>query len=254
MAIAYLSGGTAAEAAILNCALGECRKNSALMQTRCPNPKCHLLFDVPDEREGKNGPCPQCGQVITLRSIALINEVERQHAMRARAQTPELDLKKGSLPAFSAAFEDIRSLWNVGSMFRTADGAGFGALCLCGITGCPPEKKIAKTSLGAEDHIPWMHAGSVLDVLPLFKERGAQIVVLEKIESSVLLDDALQRRLIRQPLCLVVGNEVAGVSAEALSHADVVCHLPMHGIKVSLNVAVAFGIAAYAIRAGAVQE
>lgn len=224
------------------------------MQTRCPNPKCHLRFDVPDEREGKNGPCPQCGQVITLRSIALINEVERQHAKRALAQTPALDLQSGPLPSFCAALEDIRSLWNVGSIFRTSDGAGFGALCLCGITGCPPEKKIAKTSLGAEDHIPWLHAGSVLDVLPLLKERGAQIVVLEKNDTSVLLDDALQRRLIRTPLCLVVGNEVAGVSAEALSHADIVCHLPMHGIKVSLNVAVAFGIAAYAIRAGAVAQ
>jgi len=224
------------------------------MQTRCPNPKCHLYFDVPDEREGKNGPCPQCGQVITLRSIAVINEVERQHEKRIRAQTPALDLKAGELPAFSAAFEDIRSLWNVGSMFRTADGAGFGALCLCGITGCPPEKKIAKTSLGAEDHIPWLHAGSTLDVLPLLKERGVQIVALEKNETSVLLDDALQRQQIRQPLCLVVGNEVAGVSAEALSYADIVCHLPMHGIKGSLNVAVAFGIAAYAIRAGAIAK
>lgn len=219
------------------------------MLTRCPNPKCSHEFDVPDEREGKNGPCPNCGQVITLRSIAVLNEIQRQHAKRAALVPQTLDPQNGALPNFSAAMEDIRSLWNVGSMFRTADGAGFGALYLCGITGCPPEKKLAKTSLGAEDHVPWLHANGALDVLPILKQRGVQIVALEKTESSVLLDEALAKKLIRTPLCLIAGNEVAGVSAEALTQSDLVVHLPMHGVKASLNVAVAFGIAAYAIRA-----
>lgn len=220
------------------------------MLTRCPNPKCSHEFDVPDDREGKNGPCPNCGQVITLRSIAVLNEIQRQHAKRAALVPQTLDLQNGPLPNFSAAMEDIRSLWNVGSMFRTADGAGFGALYLCGITGCPPDKKLAKTSLGAEDHVPWLHANGALDVLPIVKQRGVQIVALEKTESSVLLDEALAKKLIRTPLCLIAGNEVAGVSAEALAQSDLVVHLPMHGVKASLNVAVAFGIAAYAIRAG----
>jgi tRNA G18 (ribose-2'-O)-methylase SpoU len=219
------------------------------MRTRCPNPKCLNEFEVADEREGKNGPCPKCGQVITLRSLAILNEIQRQHARRALAQPQTLDLECGELPNFSAALEDIRSLWNVGSMFRTADGAGFGAFFLCGITGCPPEKKLAKTSLGAEDHIPWRHATGALEFLPQLKQRGVQIVALEKNDGSVPLDEALVENRLRAPLCLVLGNEVAGVSAEALAQADIVCHLPMHGIKASLNVAVAFGVAAYAIRA-----
>jgi 23S rRNA (guanosine2251-2'-O)-methyltransferase len=218
------------------------------MLTRCPNPKCSLEFDVPEDREGKNGPCPSCGQVITIRSIAVLNEVQRQHARRAALQPQTLDIACGILPPFSAMLEDIRSLWNVGSIFRTADGAGFGALYLCGITGCPPDKKLAKTSLGAEDHVPWLHANGALDVLPTLKQRGVQIVALEKTENSVPLEEALAKNQLRTPLCLIAGNEVAGVSAEALSQSDLICHLPMHGVKASLNVAVAFGIAAYAIR------
>jgi 23S rRNA (guanosine2251-2'-O)-methyltransferase len=224
------------------------RYTSPIMLTRCPNPKCHLEFDVPDEREGKNGPCPNCGQVITFRSLAILNEIQRQHAKREATVPQTIDLQNGALPNFSAAMEDIRSLWNFGSMFRTADGAGFGALYLCGITGCPPDKKLAKTSLGAEDHVPWLHANNALDVLPVLKQRGVQIVALEKNDTSVLLDEALEKKRIRTPMCLIAGNEVAGVSAEALALSDLVVHLPMHGVKVSLNVAVAFGIAAYAIR------
>jgi len=216
------------------------------MLTRCPNPRCALQFDVPDQREGKNGPCPQCGQVITYRSLSIIQEVERQHALRLAHQKPA-STDPFALP-YSALLEDVRSLWNVGSIFRSADGAGFQALHLCGITGCPPNKAIAKTSLGAEDVLYWEHHTHPLSVLPAMKERGMQIVALEKNENSVPLREALKGGQIRTPLCLMVGNEVAGVSAEALSAADIVCHLPMRGMKTSLNVAVAFGIASYLIR------
>src|SRR5437879_6570379 len=126
------------------------------MLTRCPNPKCKLSFDIPAEREGKNGPCQQCGQVITLRSLAVLNEIERQQS-RLQAAQQERSARPVELPRFSALLEDIRSLWNVGSIFRSADGVGFEKLFLCGITGCPPRKEIAKTSLGAEDVIAWEH-------------------------------------------------------------------------------------------------
>jgi len=218
------------------------------MLTRCPNPRCKLSFEVPDDRQGKNGPCPACGQVITFRSLDIILEVERQHAKATAAKsTPASD---SALPRFSAALEDISSLWNVGSIFRSADGAGFRRLYLCGITGTPPHKSIAKTSLGAEDFVPWEHHSHVLDFLPKLAEQNIQIVALEKTESSIDLTEALTRKLLRPPLCLIVGNEVAGVSAEALALSKVTCHLPMHGVKSSLNVAVAFGIGAYQIAHG----
>jgi len=154
---------------------------------------------------------------------------------------------------FVVVVEDVRSLWNVGSMFRTADGAGCSLLVLCGITGCPPRKEIAKTSLGAEDNVPWLYAASVTDVVPILKDSGFQIVGLEVssgidgLPESVALKEALAAKKVNTPLCLLVGNEVTGLSIEALSGCDLVCHLPMRGIKESLNVAVAFGIAAYDI-------
>lgn len=214
------------------------------MLTRCPNPRCRLSFEVPDDRQGKNGPCPSCGQVITFRSLDVILEVERQHAAKAAPSSGS------ATPKFSAVLEDIRSLWNVGSIFRSADGAGFGRLYLCGITGTPPHKSIAKTSLGAEDFVPWEHHSHVLDFVPTLAQEGIQIVALERTETSVDLAEALSQKLLRPPLCLIVGNEVAGVSAEALALASMTCHLPMHGVKSSLNVAVAFGIGAYQIAHG----
>jgi tRNA G18 (ribose-2'-O)-methylase SpoU len=154
---------------------------------------------------------------------------------------------------FVVVVEDVRSLWNVGSIFRTADGAGCSLLVLCGITGCPPRKEIAKTSLGAEDSVSWLYASSVTDVVASLKKHGFLVVGLEVttgiqgVPDSVDLKDAIAGNKIRVPLCLVVGNEVTGLSVEALSDCDVICHLPMRGIKESLNVAVAFGIAAYDI-------
>ena len=125
---------------------------------------------------------------------------------------------------------------------------GFTKLYLCGFTGTPPNKALAKTSLGAEEHVSWEHCNHALDILPRMKQDGVQIVALERTENSVDLDLALDERRVRTPCCLIVGNEVAGVSVETLRQAEQVCHLPMHGHKVSLNVAVAFGIAAYRIR------
>lgn len=219
------------------------------MRTQCPNPDCKLPFDVPEDRAGKNGPCPQCGQVITFRSLEIIRAVERERQRREAQGTQHGALAPDpTRPAqFSALLEDIRSLWNVGSIFRSADGAGIGQLYLCGITGCPPRKEIAKTSLGAEDHLAWGYYAGALDVLPALKATGVQIVALEKSERSEPLEAALARGALRAPVCMLVGNEVAGVSAEALAASDLVCHLPMRGIKQSLNVAVAFGIGAYLI-------
>jgi tRNA G18 (ribose-2'-O)-methylase SpoU len=216
------------------------------MLTRCPNPNCKFEFDIPADREGKNGPCPSCGQVITYRSLAVLREIERQHE-RLKSKAPGAPMISPGPVALRGLLEDVRSLWNVGSIFRTADGAGFSALYLCGITGCPPHKSIAKTSLGAEEHVAWSHHTSALEILPELSASGVQIVALETGPGSIPLRDALGGGMLHTPLCLMVGNEVAGLSAEASQRADLICHLPMRGIKSSLNVAVAFGIAAYAI-------
>lgn len=148
---------------------------------------------------------------------------------------------------FVALVEDVRSLFNVGAVFRTADGAGMDKVYLCGITGAPPRKEIEKVSLGAENTVNWEWSFGCVPILRRLKERGFQIVALEKTDDSRPLAEFLAQGKIKRPLCLVVGNEVSGVSAEALALSDIVAELPMRGMKESLNVSVAFGIAVYAI-------
>jgi tRNA G18 (ribose-2'-O)-methylase SpoU len=136
---------------------------------------------------------------------------------------------------------DIRSLHNVGAIFRTADGLGVTKLFLCGYTPQPPRKEIHKVALGAEDSIPWEYHKQAWRVLDRLKQEGVSIVALELTSDSVSLHDFKPSF----PLALIVGNEVEGLSDSLIKRADHVCHLPMHGIKASLNVAVAFGAAGY---------
>ena len=183
------------------------------------------------------------------RALALVTELDRAHVKRrGRSAAGPPQGPAGRPPPFAAALEDVRSLWNVGSMFRTADGAGFAELYLCGITGCPPDAALAKVSLGAEESVRWEHYRGVLEVLPALAHAGVTIVALEHDEASEPLAASLARGALAPPLCLVVGNEVEGLSPEARRAAGLTCHLPMRGAKTSLNAAVAFGVAAYAIR------
>ena len=144
---------------------------------------------------------------------------------------------------------NIRSLHNVGTIFRTADGAGVGKIWLCGITGYPPQGGIAKTALGAEDHVPWEYREDVLGLLKELKKEGYQIVLLEQMQGSVSHDVFKPKSLI----CLVIGNEVSGIAEELQSLSDVAIEIEMDGVKNSLNVSVAFGIAVYQLR-GALRE
>lgn len=142
-----------------------------------------------------------------------------------------------------ALVENVRSLYNVGAIFRTADGAGVSKIFLSGITGCPPHREIRKVALGAEENVTWEYVPNAVPFLKKLKEEGVQIVVLEATDSSVLYHEAEYRF----PLCLVVGHEYNGVSPEAIELADLLIRIPMKGEKISLNVSVAFGIAVYEI-------
>lgn len=144
---------------------------------------------------------------------------------------------------FCAVLNNIRSLYNVGSLFRTADGAGLEKLWLCGITGIPPSNQISKTALGAETSIPWEYASSAKDCIQKLKAEGYQIVFLEQTSQSLPFEDF-------QPgarVCLVIGNETGGVAEDLLPLCDQAIEIPMSGLKISLNVTVAFGVAAYHI-------
>ncbi|MFQ5753286.1 MAG: RNA methyltransferase [bacterium] len=139
--------------------------------------------------------------------------------------------------------ENVRSLYNVGAIFRTADGAGVAKVYLSGITGRPPQREIHKVALGAEENVPWEYYPKSIDIVEKLKQENVQIVVLEATENSLPYDKVDYHF----PLCLVVGHEYNGVSPEVMQQADLLVKIPMKGIKISLNVAVAFGIAVYEI-------
>ena len=145
---------------------------------------------------------------------------------------------------FTAVLNNMRSLHNVGSIFRTADGAGLEKLWLCGITGIPPDSKISKTALGSEKSVPWEFREKAVDCIRDLKESGYEIVLLEQTHQSM----AYQSYQPKGPVCLVLGNEISGVSDEILSLSDASMEIEMAGLKNSLNVTVAFGVAAYHIR------
>ncbi|MBI3725455.1 hypothetical protein HY251_16115, partial [bacterium] len=142
-----------------------------------------------------------------------------------------------------AILDDIRSQWNTGAIFRTADGAGFAGLSLAGITAVPPARIVAKTALGAERFVPWTYHASVVDAALERKQEGYELVALEQTSDSVSVFEFEPSRR----TALVLGNEVVGASAEALALCERRVAVPMSGRKASLNVAVAFGIAAFAL-------
>ncbi len=139
--------------------------------------------------------------------------------------------------------ENIRSLHNVGSVLRTADGSGWDKVYLCGYTGCPPDRRIEKVSLGAEEFIEWEQRDSVTDVVKELKKEGFEVCALEQTSKAESLFDAK----FTKDIALVVGNEVEGVEETTLKECDRHLEIPMHGEKASLNVSIATGIAMYEI-------
>lgn len=150
-------------------------------------------------------------------------------------------------PLFAALLDNIRSTWNVGSMFRTADGAGLRHLYLCGYTSTPENPKVGKTALGAEQALAWSHHPNGVELAQTLLAEGKRLVALEGGERAQSLFH-LTETWDKTPVVLVVGNEVAGVDPGILALCDQVVSIPMLGTKESLNAAVAFGVAVYALR------
>ncbi|HLM84173.1 MAG TPA: TrmH family RNA methyltransferase [Candidatus Bathyarchaeia archaeon] len=148
---------------------------------------------------------------------------------------------------------NIRSAWNVGSIFRTADGVGVAKVYLTGYTPAPPHPGISKTALGAEKIVAWEKFAKLETLLKKLKPSSAkasarkkekyEIVALEQDEKSISINSYKSKRNI----ALILGNEVRGLNKATLSKCDQIIEIPMRGEKESLNVSVAFGIAAYSI-------
>lgn len=160
-----------------------------------------------------------------------------------RANLNEIHLVK-KLPVY-VVLHNIRSNYNVGSIFRTSDGAMIEKLFLCGYTPHPPKKEILKTALGATESVKWEYIRDTKEVIKKLKVQGIKIVALELTDESVSYSNFTE---IEFPICLVVGNEISGISQEILDLCDYAIDIPQYGIKQSLNVAVAYGIAIYELR------
>lgn len=162
-----------------------------------------------------------------------------------RDNNPDYDeLERRPRMPVVALLDNIRSMFNVGSMFRTADGAWLEEIIISGYTASPPRKEITKTALGAEYSVPWRSIPDPVEAIRALKQRGYVAIALEhttrsRSYSSVEYDF---------PLVFVVGNEGVGVQDAIVKECDFAVELPQNGMKSSMNVAVAFGIMLYELR------
>lgn len=143
------------------------------------------------------------------------------------------------IPLF-IVLDNIRSLNNIGSVFRTADAFLVEGICLCGITATPPNPEIHKTALGAEDSVKWNYFEDTDKAIELLKREGYIICAIEQAENSIMLDDLVLDR--NKKYAVVLGNEVKGVQQKIVDMCDCCVEIPQYGTKHSLNVSVAGGI------------
>ncbi len=180
--------------------------------------------------------CPVCmGETRVILSRPLVTEPTRDLNLRAsnkfKAQR-------------AVILDNIRSAWNVGSILRSADGFGFTHAYTCGITPTPDNDAVIKTSLGAEDSVPWSYHKDTVKLVKGLKKEGWKVYALEEDKLANEIHSATNENY---DLALAIGNEVTGVDPEVLDLCDDILFIPMRGEKKSFNVAVAFGIAAYAL-------
>lgn len=150
------------------------------------------------------------------------------------------DFKKSIKSNFCLILDDIRSMSNVGSIFRTADCFLTAKIYLCGITAQPPHREIEKTALGATESVEWEYKSDVMELITTLKNEGWEIVPLEQVENSISLDkfkpDSTKK------YAFIFGNEVFGVKQEIINFSDYVIEIPQFGTKHSLNVSVSMGM------------
>lgn len=206
----------------------------------CTEAKCRGRFpaavgQLPDDR------CPWCGgRTRVVHRLAPPGEAVADHA------SPPV-----TLSVLAGLLDNVRSIFNVGSIFRSADGAGFSHLYLCGVTPTPAQRKLAKTALGAEQHVAWSHHRNSVLLADALLAEGWTLWALETGAAAVSIFDAPPPP---SPLALVVGSEVTGVDPDLLARCARCVAIPMAGRKQSLNVATAFGVAAVLLRNSRVHD
>lgn len=150
------------------------------------------------------------------------------------------EFKTSEKTGITIILDNIRSLNNIGSVFRTADAFLIKKIYLCGITATPPHKDIQKTALGATETVDWEYREDTMSLLKELKEQNVEILSIEQAEESVMLND--YKTISTKEYALVFGNEVKGVQQEVVSISDDVIEIPQFGSKHSLNISVSVGI------------
>ncbi|MCO6500633.1 MAG: RNA methyltransferase [Vicingus serpentipes] len=153
--------------------------------------------------------------------------------------SPE-EFKSSEKTPIVIVLDNIRSLNNIGSTFRTADAFIIEAIYLCGITAQPPHREIQKTALGATETVVWKYFKETSEAIKELKTKGYQIAAIEQAENSVMLNE-LEINL-NNKIAVVFGNEVKGVEQQVINESDLVIEIPQFGTKHSLNIAVSVGI------------
>ena len=170
------------------------------------------------------------------------NLATRACTVRQRDRAASGGAPLGRLP-IRIVLDNLRSAFNVGSIFRTSEGAGVEWIHLCGITPYPPNPKLEKTARGSEALVPWSHHIDTTEAVRLLRTRGYTLAALELTDRSV----DYRSLPFPQPIALIVGHEVAGVTRPVLEEADYIVEIPLRGIKNSLNVATSFGVVLFEI-------
>jgi tRNA G18 (ribose-2'-O)-methylase SpoU len=150
------------------------------------------------------------------------------------------DFKEAQKTPIIIVLDDIRSLHNIGSVFRTADAFLIEKIYLCGITATPPNKEIHKTALGATDTVAWEHHSDVLTVIENLKKEQVEVYAIEQVENAIFLQDFKVNPT--KKYALVFGNEVFGVNQSAIEICNGTIEIPQLGSKHSLNISVSAGI------------
>lgn len=163
----------------------------------------------------------------------------------------ESELNRIDVPTFKAAkknpiiviLDNIRSLNNIGSVFRSSDAFLIEKICLCGITCCPPHRDIQKTALGATESVDWEYYPTTAECVKDLKSKNVKIVSIEQTDESIMLQDFIPDK--NETTAIILGNEVKGVDDEVIALSDACIEIPQAGTKHSLNVSVCAGIVLY---------
>ncbi|MEN8172883.1 MAG: TrmH family RNA methyltransferase [Chloroflexota bacterium] len=209
-------------------------ENGTFRTQECQDQDCRFRFPVMAGTVALDS-CPKCGGPIQQ-----MGKPYARHTVGS-GDTPPNPVEMHVL------VDNVRSIHNVGSIFRTAEAVGISQLYLCGMTPTPDNPRLAKTSIGAEGMIGWQYSSNGLATALNLKDQGMKLMAIEGGEQAKSLFE--EQALTGDPtVVLVFGNELAGIDPGILAICDQILYIPMGGLKESLNVSVAFGIAAYYLR------